>query len=73
MPCYLLHMVEQPDRGAWKDPDLKDMVGNLPCLVCAFGSPPQVLKPSESVRCLARETPCWKTGRSDPADPTDSG
>jgi len=60
MPCYLLHMIEQPDQAAYADPDLKDIVGTLPRLFCAQCNPPRALLPSESVRCLGREAPCWK-------------
>jgi hypothetical protein len=60
MPCYLLHMVEMPQQRPYDDPDLKDVVGQLPQLFCAHCSPPRNLKPSESTRCLDRESPCWK-------------
>lgn len=60
MPCYLLHMIEAPDRGAYADPDLKDLVGEWPQLFCAYCNPPRPLKPSESARCLDRDAPCWK-------------
>jgi len=61
MPCYLLHIVEQPDASPYDDPDLKDLVGSLPRFFCAQCQPPAMLKPGESVRCLDREEPCWKS------------
>jgi len=60
MPCYLLHMVEMPESEPYEDPDLKDLVGEFPRLYCAQCTPPRYLRPGESVRCLERETPCWK-------------
>lgn len=60
MPCYLLHMIEQPDTAAYDDPDLKDLVGELPRLFCVLSSPPRSLRPGESLRCLECEAPCWK-------------
>ena len=60
MPCYLLHMVEMPEQRPYDDPDLKDLVGEFPRMFCAFCNPPRKLSPSESARCLDRETPCWK-------------
>ena len=60
MPCYLLHMVEMPETQPYDDPDLKDIVGDFPRLYCAHCTPPRHLMPGESVRCLDRETPCWK-------------
>ena len=60
MPCYLLHIVEQPDPAAYDDPELKDLVGSFPRLFCAHCNPPLVLRPSESVKCLERAEPCWK-------------
>jgi hypothetical protein len=62
MPCYLLHMIEAPDQTPYSDPDLKDVVGRLPQLFCAYCTPPLTLKPSESARCLAVEAPCWRAG-----------
>jgi hypothetical protein len=59
MPCYLLHMVEQPDPRPYDDPDLKDLVGSYPRFFCTQCNPPQPLKPGESVKCLNREEPCW--------------
>ncbi len=60
MPCYLLHIVEQPDPAPYDDPDLKDLVGSLPRFFCAHCNPPRALRPGESVRCLDRSEPCWK-------------
>lgn len=60
MPCYLLHMVEIPDAQAYRDENLKDMVGQLPQLFCAYCNPPRQLEASESARCLDRDAPCWK-------------
>jgi len=60
MPCYLLHMIEAPEPRPYDDPDLKDLVGELPRLFCAQCTPPRALGAGESVRCLEREAPCWK-------------
>lgn len=60
MPCYLLHMIEAPDRKAYEDPELKDLVGEWPQLFCAYCTPPRPLPPSDSSRCLDRDAPCWK-------------
>lgn len=60
MPCYLLHMVEMPQKEPYADEDLKDLVGEYPQLFCAFCNPPRSLSPSESSRCLDRQAPCWK-------------
>ncbi len=60
MPCYLLHMIEAPEPAPYSDPDVKDVVGQLPQLFCAQCNPPRSLLPSESARCLDREAPCWK-------------
>jgi hypothetical protein len=60
MPCYLLHMIEMPVSRPYDDPDLKDLVGQLPQLFCAQCNPPKPLFASESARCLDRQTPCWK-------------
>ncbi|MDP2183466.1 MAG: hypothetical protein Q8K99_12960 [Actinomycetota bacterium] len=60
MPCYLLHTIEQPDPGAYRDPDLKDVVGSFPQLFCSQCTPPRPLLAGESVKCLDREGPCWK-------------
>lgn len=60
MTCYLLHMVEMPERDPYADEDLKDLVGQMPQLYCAQCTPPRHLKASESARCLSREGPCWK-------------
>lgn len=60
MPCYLLHMVEMPDTQSYRDPDLKDVVGQLPQLFCAHCNPPRQLMASESARCLECDGPCWR-------------
>ncbi len=60
MPCYLLHIVEQPDPAPYDDPDLKDLVGSMPRFFCAQCHPAAVLRPSEGVRCLDQDAPCWK-------------
>lgn len=60
MTCYLLHMIEAPDRRPYDDPDLKDLIGQIPQLYCAQCTPPRPLKPSESARCLAVDAPCWQ-------------
>jgi len=60
MPCYLLHMIEQPDDRQYADPDVKDVVGTFPQFYCAHCDPAKRLRASEGVRCLDREAPCWK-------------
>lgn len=60
MACQLLHMIEQPDPGAYTDQDLKDVVGSFPRFFCTHCDPLRPLKPSETVRCLDRSEPCWK-------------
>lgn len=68
MPCYLLHMVEMPAERPYDDPNLKDLVGEMPRLFCARLTPPLELSASESVRCLACEAPCWKPAE-EPLEP----
>jgi len=60
MPCYLLHILEQPDPDPYSDPNLKDLVGAFPKCYCTQCTPPQALSASETVHCLNRESPCWK-------------
>ena len=60
MPCYLLHMIESPIAQPYTDADVKDLVGQYPRLFCAQCTPPEELAPGESVRCLQRDTPCWR-------------
>lgn len=60
MPCFMLHMMEQPAPRPYDDPDLKDLVGEFPRLFCAQCTPPKELRPSESLRCFERDAPCWK-------------
>ena len=60
MPCFLLHVVEQPDSSAYEDPNLKDVVGQFPRCFCAQCNPPLPLKPGEVVKCIDRTSPCWK-------------
>jgi hypothetical protein len=58
--CYLLHIMEDPDRDAYRDPDLKDVVGQMPKFYCAHCQPLKQLMASEATRCLERDAPCWK-------------
>ena len=60
MPCYLLHMIEAPNRRPYADPGVRDVVGDFPRLFCAQMTPPSELQPSESARCFQRDTPCWR-------------
>jgi len=60
VPCYLLHTLEQPDEEPYADSAVKDVVGRLPQFYCAQCDPIRRLRPSESFKCLQRETPCWK-------------
>jgi hypothetical protein len=58
--CYLLHIMEDPDRDAYRDPDLKDAVGLMPRFFCAQCDPLNPLLASEAVKCMRRDAPCWK-------------
>lgn len=60
MTCYLLHVMQEPDREPYEDPDCKDVVGDLPKFFCAHCNPIKRLAPSEAARCLGREAPCWQ-------------
>jgi hypothetical protein len=73
MTCYLLHIMEDPDRDAYRDPDLKDVVGLLPRFFCAQCQPLCPLLPSEALRCMRRNAPCWKRPEDagKPAAPTE--
>lgn len=64
MTCYLLHMIEAPDPDPYHDQDLKDLIGQVPQLFCAFCTPPAPMSASEASRCLERTAPCWKTDTS---------
>jgi hypothetical protein len=58
--CYLLHIMEDPDRDAYRDADLKDVIGLMPRFFCAQCQPLHPLVASEAVRCMRRSAPCWK-------------
>ena len=60
MTCYLLHIMQEPDREAYEDPDLKDVVGFMPKFFCARCNPIKRLRPGEAVKCLNCDGPCWK-------------
>lgn len=60
MPCFLLHMIEQPSPRPYDDPDLKDLVGQFPRLFCAQCNPPVELVASDTLKCFSRDAPCWK-------------
>jgi hypothetical protein len=67
--CYLLHIMEDPDRDAYRDAGLKDVVGLMPRFFCA-----------QSVKCMRRNAPCWRPndepateGASGPAQGQTSG
>ncbi|GAB4281792.1 MAG: hypothetical protein Kow0056_17410 [Coriobacteriia bacterium] len=60
MACDLLHIVADPDTEPYADPEVKDIVGHLPKFSCTRCQPPRRLKPSEALKCLGREGPCWK-------------
>ncbi len=66
MTCYLLHIMEDPDQDAYRDPDLKDVIGHMPRFFCARRQPLDPLLASESVKCMRLNAPCWK-----PAPPED--
>jgi hypothetical protein len=65
MTCYLLHIMEDPDRDAYRDPDLKDVVGLLPKFFCARCQPLEPLVVSEAMRCVRRAAPCWRQPAED--------
>lgn len=69
MTCYLLHIMEDPDREAYRDPDLKDVVGLLPKFFCASCQPLEPLVVSEAMRCIRRAAPCWKPSAEDAPEP----
>ncbi|MRS12953.1 MAG: hypothetical protein EG823_07775 [Actinobacteria bacterium] len=62
MACYLLHVLEQQDEDPYQDPDVKDVVGTLPQFYCTKCQPILRLKPSEGIRCVGLEAPCWMPG-----------
>jgi hypothetical protein len=73
--CYLLHIMEDPDRDAYRDAALKDVVGLMPRFFCAQCQPLRPLLASEAVKCMRRSAPCWRpTDGSDPGEaPPDGG
>jgi hypothetical protein len=58
MPCYLLHILEQPEARPYDDPELCDLVGAYPRTFCTARSEPRPLQVSKSLRCLERSEPC---------------
>lgn len=60
MTCYLLHIMEDPDRDAYSDPNVRDVVGLLPKFYCANCQPIVQIAPSDSLKCMRRTGPCWK-------------
>lgn len=60
MTCFLLHMMEDPDRDAYRDRALLDVVGLMPRFYCAKCAPIRPLPASEAIRCTQVEEPCWK-------------
>jgi hypothetical protein len=62
MACYLLHIVEQQDPSPYDDPDVKDVVGTMPQFFCTSCQPLLRLTPSQAVKCIGREAPCWAAG-----------
>lgn len=72
MTCYLLHVLHEPDADPYADPDVKDVVGQLPKFFCARHQPILRLMPPEAVRCLERGGPCWKPAQELPAEPADA-
>jgi hypothetical protein len=78
--CYLLHIMEDPDRDAYRDAGLKDVVGLMPRFFCAQCQPLRPLVSSQSVKCMRRNAPCWRPndepateGASGPAQGQTSG
>jgi hypothetical protein len=66
--CYLLHIMEDPDRDAYRDAELKDVVGLMPRFFCAQCQPLQPLVSSQAVKCMRRNAPCWKPTDAPGAD-----
>lgn len=60
MPCTLLHILEQQDERPYDDPDVKDVIGAMPQFFCTQCNPLKRLRPGEVVKCLQRQSPCWK-------------
>ena len=60
MSCSLLHIMEEPDVRPYADAAVKDVVGDLPRFLCAKCTPLKPLPPSEALKCLDRDDPCWK-------------
>ena len=60
MACYLLHVLERQDQRPYDDPDVKDVVGFMPQFFCTNCDPIKRLRPSEAIRCMQLEVPCWK-------------
>ncbi len=60
LPCILLHILQSPDADPYADPEVKDVVGSLPEFYCAYCSPIKRLTPSDAMKCIHREAPCWK-------------
>lgn len=74
MTCRLLHTLERPDEDPYSDPDVKDVLGKLPAFLCTRHDPLLPLTPSDAVKCLQREEPCWKsTARGNPTGGMDRG
>ena len=67
MTCYLLHVLHEPDAEPYADPDVKDVVGQLPKFFCTRHAPILKLSPSESVWCIDRGVSCWKQTQQVPA------
>lgn len=65
MACYLLHVLEQQDPRPYDDPEVKDVVGTMPQFFCTRQQPIARLGPSEAIKCIACESPCWKPVGSD--------
>lgn len=65
--CTLLHVLEEPDPDPYADPGVKDVLGKLPRFFCTGFDPLLALPPSDAVKCLQRETPCWKPPGERPA------
>jgi hypothetical protein len=64
--CYLLHIMEDPDRDAYRDTELKDVVGLMPRFFCAQCQPLKPLLSSQAVKCMRRNAPCWRPAEDAP-------
>jgi hypothetical protein len=66
MACYLLHVLEQQDPRPYDDPAVKDVVGTMPQFYCTKCQPLLKLVPSDAIKCIGRDAPCWMAAGGPP-------